>query len=107
MIWAGIVAAALCCYLLKLAGLAVPASVVENPRVRRLAAVLPVALLAALAASQTFLGASSSGTVTLAVDARLSGVAVAAVAIVCRAPFLLVILLAAVMTAGVRLLGLG
>ena len=51
------------CYLLKLAGLTVPQRVLANPRVRRFAELVPVALLAHYAsggelpwlASQTFL----------------------------------------------------
>ncbi len=103
MIWAAILGAALGCYLLKLAGLSLPATLLEQDRVRRLAAVLPVALLAALAASQTLLRAGDDG-ISLTLDARLAGVLVAVLAIRLRAPFLLVITLAAVTTAGLRLL---
>lgn len=101
--WAGILVAALGCYLIKLAGLSLPASVLDNTRVRRLAAVVPVALLAALAAVQT-LSVADAGQMSLQLDARLAGVAVAIVAIRLRAPFLLVITLAAATTAGARLL---
>ncbi len=103
MIWTAILAAAACCYLLKVAGLSVPASLLENERVRRVAAVLPVALLAALAAVQTLTRAAADG-ISLTVDARLAGVLVAILAIRLRAPFLLIIVLAAVTTAGLRLL---
>ncbi len=76
----------------------------QTRRVRRLAAVLPVALLAALAASQTVVRADADG-ISLTLDARLAGVLVAIVAIRFRAPFLLVIVLAAATTAGLRLIG--
>ncbi|KOT43213.1 branched-chain amino acid transporter AzlD [Streptomyces caelestis] len=99
-IWIAIGVTAFGCYAVKLVGLMVPAGVLERPLVRRLAALLPVALLAALTAQQTF----SDGQ-TLVLDARAAGVAAAAVALILRAPFLLVVGAAVVVTAGVRALG--
>jgi hypothetical protein len=52
--WTAILVGAAGCYLLKLAGLSVPRRVLENPRVRRVAALLPIALLTALIVIQTF-----------------------------------------------------
>ncbi|MFC8518024.1 AzlD domain-containing protein [Streptomyces sp. NPDC057257] len=98
--WIAIGATALGCYAVKLAGLLVPAGALERPLVRRLAALLPVALLAALTAQQTFAEGRA-----LVVDARLAGVAAAAVVLVLRAPFLLVVAAAVVVTAGVRAMG--
>jgi len=94
MLWAAILSASAGCYLFKLAGLSVPASVLARPAVQRIAALLPVVLLAALIAVQTF----GSGR-TLVIDARLAGVAVAGVAAWRRAPFLLILVLAAATTA--------
>ncbi|MET7293715.1 AzlD domain-containing protein [Streptomyces griseoloalbus] len=99
-IWIAIGVTALGCYAVKLAGLLVPAGVLERPLVRQLAALLPVALLAALTAQQTFSDGQS-----LVLDARAAGLAAAAVALVLRAPFLLVVGSAVVVTAGVRALG--
>jgi hypothetical protein len=82
----------------KLAGLSVPDRVLDDPHVRRIAALLPIALLAALAATQTV----SDGRV-LALDARAAGVAVAVAALLLRAPFLLVVTAAAATAALVRL----
>ena len=84
--WLAIGVTALGCYAVKLAGLLVPAGTLERPLVRRLAALLPVALLAALTAQQTFADGH-----TLVLDARVAGVAAAAVVLVLRAPFLLVV----------------
>ncbi|MFD8607724.1 AzlD domain-containing protein [Streptomyces sp. NPDC059631] len=98
--WTAVVATALGCYAVKLAGLLVPAGALERPLVRRLAALLPVALLAALTAQQTF----ADGRV-LVLDARAAGLAAAAVALVLRAPFLLVVAAAVAVTAGVGALG--
>ena len=66
----------------------------DGVRVQRVAVLLPVALLAALIATQTF----GEG-----VDARAAGLAAAVVAIVLRAPFLVVVAVAAVTTALLRL----
>ncbi|GGV27266.1 AzlD domain-containing protein [Streptomyces griseoflavus] len=99
-IWIAIGVTVIGCYAVKLAGLLVPAGVLERPLVRRLAALLPVALLAALTAQQAFSDGQS-----LVLDARAAGLAAAAVALMLRAPFLLVIGAAVVVTAGVRALG--
>ncbi|MEU0088694.1 AzlD domain-containing protein [Streptomyces sp. NPDC006274] len=99
-IWIAIAATAVGCYLVKLAGLLVPAGTLERPLVRRLAALLPVALLAALTAQQTF----STGQ-SLVLDARAAGLAAAAVALLLRAPFLVIVGAAVAVTAGVRALG--
>jgi len=96
--WAAVLVTAAGCYLLKLLGLSVPERVLERPVVRRIADLIPVALLAALVAVQVF----AAGT-RLVVDARLAGLLVAAVALALRLPFLLVVVLAAATAAGLRL----
>ena len=96
-VWIAIVATAVGCYAVKLIGLSVPEGVLERPLVRRLAALLPVALLAALTAQQTFADGHD-----LVLDARAAGLAAAAVALLLRAPFLLVVASAVIVTAGVR-----
>ncbi|MGA4846340.1 AzlD domain-containing protein [Streptomyces sp. G5(2025)] len=98
-IWIAIGATAVGCYLVKLAGLLVPGGVLERPGVRRMAALLPVALLAALTAQQAFADGRAP-----VLDARAAGLAAAAVALVLRAPFLVVITAAVVVTAGLRAL---
>jgi branched-subunit amino acid transport protein AzlD len=99
-IWIAIGVTAVGCYLVKLVGLLVPEGVLERPLVQRLSALLPVALLAALTAQQTF---SVNG--SLVVDARGAGLAAAGLALVLRAPFLVVVGAAVLVTAGVRALG--
>lgn len=99
-VWIAIALTAVGCYLLKVGGLLVPAHTLERPLVQRLAGLLPVALLAALTAQQTF---SAEGALVL--DARGAGLAAAAVALVLRAPFLVVVGVAVVVTAVVRALG--
>jgi branched-subunit amino acid transport protein len=97
--WVAILVAAVGCYLLKLLGLSVPASVLEHPLVERVADLLPVALLAALVGVQVFATGHD-----LVLDARLVGLGVAVVALVLRAPFIVVVLAASVAAALVRLL---
>jgi branched chain amino acid efflux pump len=97
-LWIGVLAAAAGCYLLKLLGLSIPHGVLERPTVRRIAALLPVALLAALVGVQTF-GEGQS----VVIDARLAGLAVAVAALLLRAPFLVVVFAAAGTTALLRL----
>lgn len=98
MRWAAIIVAAAGCYLLKLAGLCVPDRVLGRPPVRRAANLLPPALLGALVAVQTFSVGQS-----LHVDARLAGLGVGLIAVLARAPFLVVVGLAAATAALLRL----
>jgi hypothetical protein len=98
MTWAAVLAASAGCYLVKLTGLSVPQRLLDNPRVQRVAALLPVALLAALIVIQTV----STGH-RIVLDARAAGVAVAVLAVALRAPFLVVVAAAAVTAALLRL----
>jgi hypothetical protein len=98
MSWTALLVACAACYALKLAGLSVPARLLSNPRVERAASALPIALLAALIALQTWTTGRE-----LVLDARTAGLAAAAVAVVLRAPFIIVVALAALTTALVRL----
>ncbi len=96
--WAAIAITAVGCYALKLAGLSVPDRVLDRPLIRRVADLIPVALLAALVGVQ----ALSTGR-DLEVDARLAGVAAGFVALLAKAPFLVVVAVAATSTALLRL----
>lgn len=98
--WGAVLGASAVAYALKLAGHLVPARWLEHPRAARVTALLPVALLAALVVVQTV----SAGD-RLVLDARLLGLGVAAVALVLRAPFILVVVLAAVAAALARAAG--
>jgi len=98
MTWAALLVAAAACYAIKLAGVSLPQRVLEDPRIQRTVPLLPVALLAALIATQTF----SSGR-HLALDVRAAALAVAGVAVLLRAPFLVVVAAAAATAALLRL----
>ena len=99
-LWVALVVAAVGSYLTKLAGLSLPESVLARPRVQRVAAFLPVAMLAALVAVQLVDGGGR-----YALDWRvLAGVAAAVVALLLRRGFLVVFLTAIAVTALLRLL---
>ena len=99
MMWAGVLVACASCYVLKLAGLSLPAAVLQDPRVQRTVPLVPVALLAALVATQTF----STGH-HLVVDVRTTALLVAVGMVLLRAPFLLVVASAAATAALLRLI---
>jgi uncharacterized membrane protein len=99
MIWPALLVAAAGCYAIKLAGVSLPQRFLQDPRVQRTVPLLPVALLAALIATQTF---STGHRLTL--DVRAMALAVAAVAVLLRAPFLVVVAAAAATAALLRLL---
>lgn len=100
--WSGIVLVCVGCYAFKLAGLSVPQPVLDHPLTRRAVDLIPAALLGALLAVQVL--ADGSG---LVVDARLAALALAAVLLALRVPFLPVVASAALFAALVRLLGWG
>jgi len=87
-------------YVLKAVGLLATGGREPSPRVSALLALLPVPLLAALVAVQTF-----SSEKELVLDARAAALAVAGVAVLLRAPFLVVMLAGAGTAAGLRALG--
>jgi uncharacterized membrane protein len=87
------------CYLLKYAGYAMPQRWFEHPRLNQLIELMPVALLAALIVVQ----AVASGRHYDLDAARLSGLGVGAVAVWRKAPFIVVVILAAGTAALLRL----
>ena len=86
-------------YVLKAAGPVLLGGRELPQSVTRIATLLPAALLAGLVLSSTV----ATGTVLVA-DARIAGLAAAAVALWRRVPFVGVVLIAAAVTAGVRAL---
>ena len=99
-VWIAVVAVGVATVALKGAGTVVYA---DRPLPHRVAVVMPLlapALLAALVVGQT----AADGR-ALVVDARIAGVAAAAVALALRAPLLAVLGVAAGVAAGARALG--
>lgn len=101
MLWVAVVAASVATFAIKLVGHLLPRRVLAKPQVARVAALVTVALLSALVAIQA---ATSAGRVVL--DSRLAGLAAAVVALLAKAPFVVVVLAAAVVTALLRWAGL-
>jgi branched-subunit amino acid transport protein len=97
--WLVILGTAAGCYLVKLAGLSVPARILDHPLVERVADLLPVAMLAALIGVQVLADGQE-----LTVDARVLGLGAAAVALLLRAPFIVVVAVAAATAAVARML---
>jgi hypothetical protein len=101
-LWTAVVVAGVLALGLKYVGYLVPTRWLDGDRTTRVTSALPIALLAALVAVQTF--TSPGGSLTL--DARVVAVGVALVALVARAPFLVVVVLAALTAALLRLAGM-
>ncbi|ASR54282.1 MULTISPECIES: AzlD domain-containing protein [Cellulomonas] len=99
--WVAVLVGAAVVLAIKLVGHLVPEHWLAEPRVARTASLVTVALLSALVAVQ----AVAQGQALVA-DARLPALAVAAVALALRAPFVVVVVLAAATAAGLRALGM-
>jgi len=98
-LWPLVLATIAGCYLLKLAGYFVPARVLDHRQVRRLVELVPVALLAALVVVE----AIANGRHVDWNAARLAGFAAGAVAVWRRAPFIVVVVVAGLVAALLRL----
>lgn len=98
--WPTILLASGAAYALKLLGYVVPQRLLDTPLARRITLLIPVALLSALIGLWTFVDGTA-----ITIDARVPGVLAALIALVMRAPFLVVIVAAAAVTATVRALG--
>ncbi|WP_404442346.1 AzlD domain-containing protein [Microbacterium marinum] len=99
-LWTAILVASIVCVALKAVGYLIPPSLFDAPRPARIIDLLTVALLAALVAVQTLGDAQA-----IVVDARVPAVLVAAGLLALRAPFLVVVVAAAAVAAGLRWFG--
>ncbi|NUT72963.1 AzlD domain-containing protein [Pseudarthrobacter sp. C4D7] len=99
-LWIWLLLACFLAYAWKLVGYLVPARLLEDPRTSRVAGTMTIGLLASL----TVVNAVVSGQ-GLAADARLGALAAAAIALVLRAPFLVVVIAGAGTAALLRTLG--
>lgn len=97
-IWVGILLASAAVYSWKILGYLVPSSVLNHPTISRIANLLTVALLAALLAVQ---GLTSGSSVMF--DARVPAIAVAAILLYFRAPFVVMVAVAALVAGLIRL----
>lgn len=93
-IWIATLVTSFICFVLKLLGYSLPESILNKPIVRRINSLIPIALLSALVAVQTF-GIDKS----VQIDHRLAGVVVAGIALRFKASFPVMMLLAAITSA--------
>ena len=99
-LWSVILVASAVVAATKFVGFVLPSSITESDVVQRVSDAVTVALLATLVVIQT----AGSGS-AIVVDARLVAVAVAGILLWRRVPFIVVILAAALVAAGIRFLG--
>lgn len=99
-LWVWVLAACALGFVAKYLGYLVPESIVDGRRRSRIVGLLPVALLAGLVVTQTVGGDDG-----IVIDARLAAVALAAVLLWLRANFVVVVVAAAALAAGLRALG--
>ena len=97
-----IVGAGVAMWLIKSVGHRVPEHALENPRLVRIAALVTVSLLTTLAVLQTVTSGSH-----ITFDARVPALVVAGVLLWRKAPFIVVVTVAAGVAAGLRALGWG
>lgn len=100
--WAAIVGAGVAMWLIKAVGHRVPDHALDNPRLVRIAALVTVSLLTALATLQTLTSGKS-----IEFDARVPALAVAALLLWRKAPFIVVVAAAAGVAAGLRAVNWG
>ncbi|HEV7716758.1 MAG TPA: AzlD domain-containing protein [Steroidobacteraceae bacterium] len=100
-LWGWILLASGVAYATKLAGHLVPARLLENDHMTRIAGTLTIGLLASLTAMNAFSVGQS-----LAIDARIGALGAAGIALWLRVPFLGVVIVGAVTSALLRLAGM-
>jgi len=93
-IWIATLVTSFICFVLKLLGYSLPESILNKPIVQRINSLIPIALLSALVAVQSF-GIEKS----VQIDHRLAGVVVAGIALRFKASFPVMMLLAAITSA--------
>jgi branched-subunit amino acid transport protein len=81
-IWWAVIGTSVVAFLLKYIGHSVPEKYLTNPRALRVNTLIPIALLSALVAVQSFTEKSA-----LVIDQRIVGLAVAVIALALKAPF--------------------
>ncbi len=94
--WIAVIGTSLIAFALKYAGHSIPQRWLENPKIQLVNLLIPIALLSALVAVQTF-----TTKTTVMIDHRLAGVGVAVIALLLKAPFPVVVLSAAITSAAI------
>ena len=97
-IWLAILLGSLAVYSWKILGFVVPNTVLDHPKISKIASLLTIALLSALTGVQML----TSGSV-IEFDARIPALAVAAGLLVLRVPFVVMVAAAAAVASLIRL----
>ncbi len=92
--WIAVIGTSLLAFLIKYSGTLIPAKLLESPIIKRINALLPIAMLSALVAVQTLAEKRE-----LTIDHRAAGLAVAAIALRLKAGFPVVVGSAALVSA--------
>jgi branched-subunit amino acid transport protein len=92
--WTVLIATSALCFAIKMVGHSVPERWLAHPRLQRINALVPIALLSALIVAQGLVVHTR-----VVIDHRLAGLAVALTALFARAPFPVVVVAAAVTSA--------
>ena len=95
-LWIAVIGTSAIAFALKYFGHSVPEKYLSNPRALRINTLIPIALLSALVAVQSFANKSA-----LIIDQRLAGMTVAVIALMLKAPFPVVVLGSAAASAAV------
>jgi hypothetical protein len=94
--WIATIGTSLVAFLLKYSGHSVPERWLSHPKIQKINALIPIALLSALVSVQSFSEKSQ-----LMIDQRLVGLSAAIIALMLKAPFPVVVLSAALSSAAV------
>lgn len=95
-LWIATIGTSIIAFALKYSGHSVPEKWLSHPKIQKINALIPIALLSALVAVQSFSEKSK-----LMIDQRLIGLAAALIALMLKAPFPIVVISAAVSSAAV------
>lgn len=95
-----VIIASVIAFALKFAGFLVPRAILDRDLFKRIIPILPIGMLSGLIAVQVLATKQE-----IVFDGRLIGVAVGIVALIFRAPFIVVVVLAAIVTAAGRAQG--
>ena len=92
--WIATIGTSVIAFALKYSGHSVPERWLSHPKIQRINALIPIALLSALVAVQSFSEKSR-----LMIDQRLAGLCVAVIALMLKAPFPIVVISSAISSA--------
>jgi branched-subunit amino acid transport protein len=98
--WVSLLITSALVFIIRFAGYLVPEKYLTNPTALRINTLIPIALLSALVAVQSFTDKAS-----IVIDQRMAGLGVAVIALLLKAPFPIVVIGAAATSAAIFHLG--